>query len=372
MKHILLIAISVCILQSCANRANAPQQGGETIAFKYATNLKINKFDGYMTAELRNPWDTTKLLHSYVIVPADSALPTPLPNGTLVRTPIRKALVFTSVHTGLLVNLGALNQIAGVCDAEYLRQPIVNKLIADGTIVDAGNALSPDIERVIQMSPDAILLSPFENGGYGAIGKTGIPIIECADYMEVSPLACAEWMRFYGLLFGCESVADSLFAMVECNYCSLRDSALQQADRPSLLTDLKTGAAWYVPGGRSTTGRFYTDAGANYLFADQQKSGAVPLAFETVFERAQNADFWLFKYNRPTDYTYHTLATENELYTQFLPFTNHQIYGCNTDYVPYYDEVPFRPDWFLRDLVKIFHPHLLPNYKLRYYTELEK
>ena len=372
MKHTLLLAIAVCFLQACANRTNISEQSGENVEFKYATNLKISKLDSCWVAELRNPWDSAKLLHSYVIVPADSVLPSTLPNGTLVRTPLRKALVFTSVHVGLLCSLDAAAQIAGVCDAEYLQQPLVNQLIADGTIADAGNAMSPDIEKVIKMAPDAILLSPFENGGYGTIGKTGIPIIECADYMEVSPLACAEWMRFYGLLFGRESVADSLFAVVERNYCSLRDSALMSKERPTLLTDMKTGAAWYVPGGCSTTGRFYIDAGANYLFADQQKSGAVPLAFETVFERAHNADYWLFKYNRPTDYTYTSLAVENELYTQFAPYNNHCIFGCNTSYIPYYDEVPFRPDWFLRDLVKIFHPDMLPDYNLRYYTELKE
>lgn len=370
MKKLIFILSAICgvSLQSCHNQHQSI--GGEPISLKYATNLKISKLDSCWVAELRNPWDSTKLLHSYVIVPADSVMPSTLPNGTLVRTPLRKALVFTSVHTGLIVSLGAVEQIAGVCDAEYLQQPLVNQLIANGTIADAGNAMSPDIEKVIKMAPDAILLSPFENGGYGTIGKTGIPIIECADYMEVSPLACAEWMRFYGLLFGCGERADSLFAVVERNYCSLRDSALMAKEHPSLLTDMKTGAAWYVPGGCSTTGRFYIDAGANYLFADQQKSGAVPLAFETVFERAHNADYWLFKYNRPTDYTYTSLAVENELYTQFAPYSNHCIFGCNTSYIPYYDEVPFRPDWFLRDLVKIFHPEMLPDYHLRYYKEL--
>ena len=370
LKHTLLIAITACLLQACANRANISEQG-EPMHFKYATNLKISQLDSCIVVELRNPWDTARLLHAYVLVPADSALPHSLPAGTLVRTPVRRALVYTSVHTGLLVSLGALNQIAGVCDAEYLQQPIVRQRIADGLIVDAGNAMSPDIERVAEMHPDAVLLSPFENGGYGPIEKMGIPIVECADYMEVSPLACAEWMRFYGLLFGRADVADSLFSVVERNYCSLRDSALQTTTRPTLLTDLKTGAAWYVPGGCSTTGRFYTDAGANYLFADFQKSGAVPLAFETVFERANNADFWLFKYNRAIDYTYAALAAENDLYTQFTPFGTHQIYGCNTSYVPYYDEVPFRPDWFLRDLVRIFHPELLPDYETSYFSPLE-
>ena len=71
--------------------------------------------------------------------------------------------------------------------------------------------MNPDMERIIDLHPDAILLSPFENsGGYGRIEKLDIPIIECADYMETSALGRAEWMRFYGLLFGVAPQADSL------------------------------------------------------------------------------------------------------------------------------------------------------------------
>ena len=62
---------------------------------------------------------------------------------------------------------------------------------------------------------DAVLVSPFENAGHGALDNAGIPLIECADYMETSPLARAEWMRFYGRLFGVGQRADSLFAVVE-------------------------------------------------------------------------------------------------------------------------------------------------------------
>ena len=29
-----------------------------------------------------------------------------------------------------------------------------------------------------------------------------------------------------------------------------------------------------------------------------EHSGSVPLAFETVFDKGQNADFWLIKYNQ--------------------------------------------------------------------------
>ena len=57
------------------------------------------------------------------------------------------------------------------------------------------------------------LCSPFrEQWRIRTGGKLNIPIIECADYMETSALGRAEWMRFYGLLFGEAQKADSLFA----------------------------------------------------------------------------------------------------------------------------------------------------------------
>lgn len=371
-KLFVISLLSIIGIASCNSTGNAIVDGSH-IAFKYATDLTVNVLDSCIVANVRNPWDTSLMLHTYVIVPADSVLPSSLPSGTLIRTPLRNALVFTSVHTGLISSLGALDQIGGVCDAQYLQQPSVVQRIADGRIVDAGNAMNPDIEQIIKLQPDAVFLSPFENaGGYGMVGKLNVPIVECADYMEVSPLACAEWMRFYGLLFGRLATADSLFSVVERNYCQLRDSAMPASERPMLLAELKSGSAWYVPTGNSTTGRFYVDAGADYPFAHIERTGAVPLSSETVLETAHNADVWLFKYNQSADYTYLQLAGESDLYPHFKAFRNKSVYGCNTSYVPYYDEVPFRPDWLLRDLVKILHPDLLPNHTLRYYSPLKQ
>ena len=106
--------------------------------------------------------------------------------------------------------------IGGVCDLKYIKLQEVQDGCRTGSIADVGNGMNPDIEKIIDLHPDAIMLSPFENsGGYGRVEKLNIPIIECADYMETSALGRAEWMRFYGLLFGEAQKADSLFAEVE-------------------------------------------------------------------------------------------------------------------------------------------------------------
>ena len=82
--------------------------------------------------------------------------------------------------------LGAAGCIGGVCDLKYIKLPVIQDGYRNGTVTDCGDGMNPDMEKIIDLHPDAILLSPFENsGGYGRVEKLNIPIIECADYILV-------------------------------------------------------------------------------------------------------------------------------------------------------------------------------------------
>ena len=344
---------------------------GEILPLKYAENLTLIQGEGYTEAVLRNPWDTTSILRTYILVDKDKEVPDHLPEGTLVRTPLSKALVYTATHCNLIHELGAVKSIGGICEIQYIKVPEIVEGCANGTIVNAGEGTNPDIEKIIDLHPDALLLSPYENsGGHGQVEKLKIPIIECADYMETSALGSAEWIRFYGLLFGREALADSIFAEVEKNYNEWKALATAQPVKPRLMCEVKSGSAWYVSGGRSTTGKLYADAGAEYVFSSYTNAGGVPLSFETVFDKAQDADVWLMKYNHPTDKTYQSLQEDYAPYANFKAFKDKNIYHCNTAYRPYYEDFPFHPDRVLKDLIKIFHPSLLPEYELKYFSKL--
>lgn len=373
MKQVILSIFLLTLLSACGGRSKTSSAltAEKELPLHYAENLKLSQAEDYTIARLRNPWDTTRILHTYVLVDKEKSLPADLPEGTLVRTPLSKAVVYSSVHCGLLNQIGALKSIGGVCDLKYIKLQEVQDGCRTGSIADVGNGMNPDIEKIIDLHPDAIMLSPFENsGGYGRVEKLNIPIIECADYMETSALGRAEWMRFYGLLFGEAQKADSLFAEVEKNYNELKALVAPLSSAPSVISELKNGSAWYVPGGKSTSARIYADAGANYVFADDEHSGSVPLAFETVFGKGQNADFWLIKYNQAIDKTYKELEQDYAPYTGFRAFKERNIYGCNTGKVDFYEDSPFHPDRLLKDLIKIFHPTLLEGYELKYFTKL--
>lgn len=374
--------IALLLLASCGESRKA-DSGLTPEPLRYATNLTCERGDGYSVWTLRDPWDTTKVLHRYVLT--TSASSTNAGEAEVVHVPVRHAGVATAVHCGLLDELGVGAAIAGVCEKEYIDLPLVTEGLAAGRIADFGNGMNPNIERIMDVAPDILLLTPFEHsGGYGRVERLGIPIIECAEYMEASPLARAEWIRFYAELFGAEDRADSIFNAVEQNYLALKQkthprtppvgegNGCAQSSQSSLLPEMLYGGQWFVPCGQSTMGIMFADAGADYLFADREGSGSVGLSFETVFDRAQDADVWILKFNSSKLLTYRQLAADYQPYTRFRAFRERHIWGCDLARNHFYEETPFHPDRLLRDLIIILHPELLPGEQPVYYRPLSE
>ena len=286
-------------------------------------------------------------------------------NGLLAE----RVVCTSATHMGFISELGMMDKVVGVC-----RPNRVYNLSKEDRerITDIGDDMQPSMEKILLLNPDLVILYTYAQGDPipAQVEALGIPILYCNEWTETTPLARAEWIRFFGMLFGCEAKADSIFADVEKNYNELKQLATQQAKKPKLMCEWKSGSAWYVPGGRSTTGKLYADAGADYAFAHYPNSGAVPLSFETVFDKAQDADIWLMKYNQANDRTMTSMREDYAPYAQFKAYKQKQVYGCNTAYKRYYEDFPFHPDRVLKDLIKIFHPSLLPEYELKYFDKL--
>lgn len=361
-KSLIALLLGIVLLSSCrGTRQETMARDGDTLRLKYARNLTIVKYDGYAEVSLSDPWNNGKTLHRYALVPKGKEIPAELNQHglTLVHVPVEKAVVGTSVLCGLIDCLGCRDAITGVCDVQYVNIPFVQEGCRAGRIADCGSGLSPTLEKIIDIEPEAIFLSPFQNsGGYGRIEELDVPIVEMADYMETSALGRAEWVRFYGMLLGAEQQADSLFDSVEKNYLRLQQMAASAPTRPSLLMDKQTSSVWYTPAGQSTVGRVICDANIQYAWSDTGQGGSLPLPLETIIEKAGDADLWLFRYNSPQAITYQSLLSENEAYGQLKPFINKSAYGCNTATSTFYEDTPFHPDMLLRDFICIAHPEL--------------
>ena len=377
-------------LSSCGNRTATVWAAGDTIRLDYAKYLQLVRHDGYAEAVVLNPWKQGgAVLHRYLLVPkgaegddvakklaaqkTDAAGATPC---DILRTPLSKSVLTTSAHCQLLYELGCGQAISGVCDLEYILIPDIQKRAAHKSrpyIVDCGSSMQPDIERIMSLRPDAMLLSPFENsGGYGKLSALQIPIVEVADYMETSPLGRAEWIKFYGLLFGSDK-ADSLFAAIRQSYLRLKAFAAKLPLGYSVLTERKTGGVWYVSGGRSTIGTLLRDAHARYLFAADTHSGSLPMSPEQILARAAEVDVWATKYWGDHAPSRAELLQEYPGYSQLGAMKTGRVYQASTSKQPYFEQTSFHPERLLREFIILSHPEAARSLgALRYYRAMSR
>ena len=415
-QYILLCGATVALLMAACQggkTAAADADAGDTLEMKYAKLLTIVKHgDGeetsdaaegidyqYAEALVANPWKAGTMLHRYILIPKGeegdktvAMLAKRRSTGArcttdTVRTPVERSAVFIAPHCQLMYELGCQQAIRGVCDLDYINIPDVKKRAAlsgntsaQNPIVNCGSSMAPDIERIIALNPETILLSPFENsGGYGKLDKLHIPIIEAADYMESSPLGRAEWMKFYGMLFGneegksngisgsCEPKADSLFAKIEKEYLSLKAQAAGYTKGLSILTERKTGNVWYVPGGQSTIGILLKDANARYIFEDDQHSGSLAMSPEQILAKGKQVDVWAFKYFGGAPLSQAQLLQEYDGYKALAAFNRGNIYQVDTSTVPYFELTSFHPELLLREFIILAHGERFG--KLRFYKK---
>ena len=459
--------LALLVLTACQGGKTTAGEAeeGDTLKMKYAKLLTIVKYgekgtassdkdaEGaeyqYAEVNVANPWKAGTLLHRYILIPKGEegdetvtrlALQRTSGMGCTtdtVRTPVERSAVFIAPHCQLMYELGCQQAIRGVCDLNYINIPDVRKRAASAgkassgnassgnassgnassgnassgnasaqnSIVDCGSSMAPDIERIIALKPEAILVSPFENsGGYGKLDKLHIPIIEAADYMESSPLGRAEWMKFYGMLFGqdknisttvagkalttvagkalttvagkaseatlpasCELKADSLFAKIEKEYLKLKAEAGKLPKGLSILTERKTGNVWYVPGGQSTIGILLKDANARYIFSDDQYSGSLPMSPEQILAKGSQVDVWAFKYFGGAPLSQVQLLQEYDGYKALAAFNRGNIYQVDTSTVPYFELTSFHPELLLREFIILAHGEWFG--KLRFYKK---
>ena len=376
MKRLSLLIIlipALLIAASCGNgKRTAHKDALSTEPISYARNLTIEYHDGYTSVYIRDPWDTLRQRQHYILVEHDKALPTSLPGeSTVIRIPVKRAVIYTSVHSAIAVELGVIDRVVGVCEPEYITSPELLRLLADGKIADIGLSTSPNVEKIVNLDCDLIIASPFENSGYGSAEKLGIPILEAADYLENHPLGRTEWVLFYGLVFGCPEKAHEIFQTTRDRYLSLKSLA-SKADRPTVLLERKYGGTWAVPAGESYIAVMHADAGANYLYGDTYGSKSIHHSFEEVYDRCVDADFWFLKYGTRQPLTYALLAEEYTPYANFKAWKEHKIFTCSTLATTYYDDITLHPDRVLEDLVAIYHPDLLPGHVQRYYFPMNE
>lgn len=291
----------------------------------------------------------------------------------LEKLPLQKVVLLNASLVGYFSALGLEKNIVGISSPEYVYSQKLRQQISAGSTQNVGSEQKYDLERIIALRPDAVFtnyIPNFENA-YDLLRKNGIQVIFIDEYLENNPLAKAACLKVFGILFRKADEAEVVFSTIKQNYDALRRLASTAQEKPVVLANELYGNQWYLPGGKSALAKFLSDANSRYINASNTSVTAVPMSFEEVFAKAQQAKYWVNVGNHPSR---RSLLQSNSSYAKMEVFRSGKMYTLNGRAVgktnDYFESGVVRADLVLKDYIKILHPELLPEYTLTYLKEL--
>ncbi|GAB1538867.1 ABC transporter substrate-binding protein [Scytonema sp. NUACC21] len=348
----------------------------EKVSVNYAKGFIVEYHKNYKIVTVKNPWRNADTTFQYVLVQCGTPVPKGFRESQIIQVPINTIVSLSTTHLPHLDMLGVVDKLLGVSDAERINTDRIAQEIKEGKVAKLGNSTNVNLEKILELNPD--LVTTYGSGNstidsYPKLLELGLKVAINAEYMESSPLGQAEWLKFTSLFFNREAKAEKLFGEIAQQYEAISTQAKAVKKRPTVFVGFNFKGTWYMPGGKSYVAQYLADAGANYLWKDNELSGTIPLSFEKVFERAANADYWL---NGSQSWkTKKDLLAEDSRYADFKAVKNGQIYNNNarlnsSDGNDYWESGISNPHVVLSDLIQILHPEVLSDRTLKYYRKL--
>lgn len=345
-----------------------------TIPLSYAKRFAIKKYADYTVLELLGNKNDAEVTASFVLY--QNQKPSYQNDAYYIKTPVSRVASMSSIYTTMLQELHCEQTIVAIDNVDYYNNPYIQQQVKDKKVIELSKGPTVEIERTIALKPDLFLTFGMGNPKTDIDKKlvqSNLPIAISIDHLEETPLARAEWIKFFACFFNKETLADSLFSATAKRYNDLKTIAQQNTHKPTVLTEIKYGDAWYVPSGKSYIANLINDAGGSYFWKDDQKVGSTPLSFEMVYAKAKDCDVWINLYNVNSK---KELTSYDERYGLFKAFKKGNLYNNNKTqnaggYSNYWETGITHPDDVLADLIKIFAPALMPGHEFVYYKKIE-
>ncbi|MGB8703654.1 MAG: ABC transporter substrate-binding protein [Gillisia sp.] len=380
MFRVLVPILLSFFLLSCNSRnkkeSDSFQKKGDTLEIKYAQGFSVVDYKSFKILKVRNPWPGADKTFTYLLYRKGAQIPPNIEYDQKVEIPVKKIVLTSTTQIPSLEALEKENTLVGFPGLNYISSKKTRKRIEEGKVHELGKNEDINTEVLIAQHPDVVIGFAVNgnNKSLQLVQKTGIPVVFDGDWVEESPLGKAEWIKFFGAFYNKSAEAEHIFNEIAQSYHQAKELAKLAPNSPSVLSGSVFKDQWFVPYGNSWQAQFIKDANANYIFKNTHGHGSRSLAFETVLNTGQKADFWI----APGQFkSYSQLLQASPHYKEFKAVQNHKVFTYSnttgkTGGVLYYELAPSRPDLVLKDLIHIFHPDILPDYNPVFFTPLKK
>ncbi len=347
---------------------------------EFAQGYSVEYHGTYKVVQIHDPWGRSSQNHTYLLVQRGETVPEGYPDARVFTIPVESAITLSSPHLSYISELNETSSVKGHKAINLIHDKEIQRIAREGRIIEIGtgsNAMDGlfKTEIMIEMEPDIVFCSASGNAEYDKQPKlleAGLKPAITAEWMESHPLGRSEWIRYFSLFYNDEKTANAVFERIAANYSAIADTAKNTTSKPALFSGLDSQGTWSAPAGGSYMAVLFRDAGGDYLLGHDNGHGDNTFDFESVYDQAQGADFWI---NTGTGDRIEEILAFDSRYSRFKAFQTGNVYHFNARKNEFggndfYQSGVVHPDIVLADLVKILHPELLPDHELYYYRHL--
>lgn len=371
-----LLVVSSFLFVRCSERKTSVDHSADRLTVKYAKGFAVRSLsDGNKFVEVGQPFQGATSGYRYLLVKKGNPVPPHDPNVEVITVPIESMVCTSTTHIPLLDYLNESDKLIGFPTTDYISSEKMRARIDSGKVKDLGIDKGMNIEELFLLKPSLVMgyTMTSELGQLKKIKELGIPVVINAEYLEPHPLGRAEWIKFMALFFNKEKVADSVFQLIEKEYLTTKAMVSSATTKPTVMSGIVYGGAWFMPGGKNYAATLLSDAGCSYLWGDTDSNGFIEIDFESVYAKAKEADFWIGVSNIAS---LNDLEKTDKRYALFKPFKEKNVFSYNARTgakggSEFLELGYLRPDIILKDLVKIAHPDLLPEHQLFFHKKLK-
>lgn len=377
MLLILVVESVSCVRNSETNTETPYASAADTVDLytekcevKYAKGFRVSYAPTYKRVEVLDPSHPDQPYAKYLLVERGRPF-TGASDEIVIRIPISNLASVSTTHLPFLSILNREDRLIGFSGMRFVKDVSVAKRINEGKIKEIGNETDLNKESIIELSPEVLMVYPYEGMDYSSLEKAGIPVVYNSDYLELDPLGKAEWIKFFALFFNQEEKANQYFAFVEDEYNKLAGKAGKKKQQPTIFSGKASSGEWHVPGGKSFAAKMLKDAGASYVWGNDDHNNVLKVDAETVMDKALHAEWWVIVGANKGNYSLAKLAEEDQRYAEFDAYKNGNVLYCNTFESDYFGKAVAEPQVVLRDLIHFIHPDLLPDHQPVYFYRLK-
>ncbi|MEA3447851.1 MAG: ABC transporter substrate-binding protein [Bacteroidota bacterium] len=362
----ILIVVFVCVACSNNQRTQDDTQG-KTVENAYASGFEMSETDNGYSIQVMRPWQqATDENFTYSLSREEKQ--------NSIKIPVDNVVCMSTTHIAYLEALGELSSVSGLTSTDFVYSKAVKNKVSAGEIQDIGFSENLNLEKIIALKPDVVfayVIQASELRPLRQLEELGIPVVLVGDYLEQTPMAKMEWLRFFACFYDKIPLADHMIDSISVRYDSLKNMIPTQANKPKVLTNVPWQGVWWVPGGDSYLAQLIEDAGGDYLFADYEGTESHAVDIELVYQRANNADVWIHSGDADT---YTEVFNADRRLVSFNDISNLKVYNNNRRQSgrgnDFFESAVVYPDRVLSDLIQVFYPEAEITDSLMYYKPL--